>query len=395
MGSKNGPLTNGNPFTSTSNHSNSLKFNGLSNGTHSINEHGNHNSNSADRISPSSSNNSSDAKAFEEFKFSTKDGHSRQVSKSEPPIKLNKITFNGAINSNTNDIKSHQNGRVVKGVVNGRSSSCSKSSTSSAKERTAVIKQAKTFFTYPKKFIQWRNKEALCWLDAVQCLLVHNRHVQQIVFSDNFNQDSVVYKLVKAQKQAQELLETIKAEKVSVLFSSKNRHSEIHPACSSQDGCNVEMKLVSPDGALDVKTGAGNQTSGQSLVTSSNLNGNTEMSDSLKASQIEDEMSSIREQVWHALQPKLQLERGRDDSPVFTMSSLIRENPNIEKLFKLNYTFWVQCSKCGYAEQEAFEKVLPTLPAVVKDFQITEPSHVKSCALCGFNEARRTMVYDQ
>ena len=400
MDSKNGLLTNGNTVhSSTTNHSKpTMKLNRLTNGTHSINGHANHASNAADRISPSSSNNS-DVKAFAEFRFSTKDNQPRQASKSEPPIKLNTITVNGAMNKDTQDLKTSLNGGVTTVAVNGRSSSCSKDSTSSTKQRTALIKQAKTFFTYPKKFIQWRNKEALCWLDAVQCLLVHNKHVQKTVFSDNFDQESIMYKLVKAQKQAQELLETIKADNVSGLFSSKNRQSEILPASSSQDGGKalpkVEMKLVSRDGSLDVKTGAGNQSIGKTLVTSSNANGEAELNDSLKASQIEEEMVSIREQVWHALQPKLKFERGRNDSPVFTMSSLIRENPLIEKLFKLGYSFWVQCSKCGYAEQEAFEKVLPTLPAVVKDFQIVEPSHTKSCALCGYNDARRTMVYEQ
>lgn len=419
-GSVNGALPNGTPsqwYHNTSKHSKTVQ--NLNSVTSDIlKENGHVNSflsDPSERASPSSSADSTETKIFAGFRFSM-GGNLQKKSKSEPP--LDKLKTDSLCIPPDNYKPQIVPRNAVKNTVNGNVSNiaCSVSVEENCKKNEPLIslrgkltgtekkwhlKQAKTFFSYPDNFIQWRNSDALCWLDAVQCLLVHNRHVHKTVFNDSFDKDSVIYKLLKAHKQAQELLQTVKCDNVPALFSAKTKAPEILAKISCQRvNCNasktlqkVEMKLVSKDGLVDVKTGAGID----SVKTLANnvFDDSIKISDKTKADQIEKELVDVREHIWQKLQPKLKFERGRNDSPVFTMSSLIRDNKSIENLFKMNYSFWCQCSKCGYTEQESFEKVLPTLPMVVNEFKITEPSHSKTCSLCGFTDARRTMVFNR
>ena len=284
-------------------------------------------------------------------------------------------------------------------------SSVSRCAKLSAKKKKLILLQAKPFFSYPDKFIQWRNRDALCWLDSVQCLLVHNRHIHKTVFDTGFDQNSVLFKLLLAHKQAQELLENISSEYYPKLFQTNSHDTEILSKHSSPGQLTtdtsklspkktVEMKLVSIEGSVDVKTGAGNVGSNRTSADGM-MQKDSRLENSLKANQIDSLLNSVREDVWQKLQPKLKFERGRNDSPVFTMSSLLRENTNIENLFKMNYSFRYKCNKCGHAEEEIFDKVLPTLPGVVKSFSIRQPEHSRTCSQCGFKDAKRTMVYER
>ena len=279
----------------------------------------------------------------------------------------------------------------------------SKSQKLTAKRKQFILQQAKSFFSYSDTFVQWRNRDALCWLDTVQCLLVHNRHVRKTVFDRGFDQSSVLFKLLFAHKQAQELLENIKRNQYVQLFQTNGDGLEIlskisshgklsDEAAKSSPRKTVEMKLVDMQGSIDVKTGAGNVDCTRTLAEEMSKN-ESEHNNTLKVSQIDSLLNNVRENIWQKLRPRLKFERGRNDSPVFTMSSLLRENPDIENLFKMSYSFMCKCHRCGLNEEQDYEKVLPTLPGVLKSFSISQPTHTKVCSQCGCKDARRTMKY--
>ena len=369
---------------------------------------------------------SNGTKGFTGFTFNGREKLCKPTSKSEPPLdklqkdmfllsnpnikKLQVASFHQGIQGKESNSKLINTGNsgIGKTLVGDASSSIDcKIDRLSATQKEWCLEQARSFFSYPDRFVQWRNKEALCWLDAVQCLIVHNRHIHKTVFDERFDRGSVLFKLVNTHKQAQDLLaDLVNCENYDQhLLQSSSQDPEILSKSSSHKQLTngipivsprkVEMKLVSIDGSVDVKTGAGD-IGGSKTQNDCHTGGYvSELSDLQKAAQIEKLLNVAREDVWHKLQPKLKFERRRNDSPVFTMSSLLREHPDIEKLFKMRYSFRFQCNHCGHCEEECVEKVLPTFPNVVKDFSITKPAHSRTCSHCGYKDARRTMEYQR
>ena len=62
---------------------------------------------------------------------------------------------------------------------------------------------------------------------------------------------------------------------------------------------------------------------------------------------------------------------------------------NYNNIFRFTYS----CPHCEFVEDTDCESVLPSLPAVVKDFNIIHPVHKKKCLNCSYTKGKRKMIY--
>ncbi len=101
--------------------------------------------------------------------------------------------------------------------------------------------------------IQWKNKEALCWLDVVMCLLVHCKQLRNLLTS-NPQEQGILRTLITAYDQAQALAQLAVGE---------------DPASGLDKTASLETSV----GTIPVKTGGGviNPLTGSPLVNVPNL----------------------------------------------------------------------------------------------------------------------------
>ncbi|KAH3709360.1 uncharacterized protein LOC127857684 isoform X2 [Dreissena polymorpha] len=217
---------------------------------------------------------------------------------------------------------------------------------------------------YPKQFVQWRNKDNLCWLDVVLCLCVHNVTLKRQV---TFDTDCLIYKLLKAHNQAQSLL--------------------------SKSSCDGNQDLANHSYRQLANTVRGINDNENKSLLKENESAFKKKEVLFDNSEIENILNGVREEVWQFLQTKLRCSRGQHESPVFAFPLFLRQSPELSDVFKMKYSFEYKCSCCEYTESHSFENLLPTFPELVDNFSISSPSHKKKCPECGNSEDVRTMVY--
>lgn len=243
-------------------------------------------------------------------------------------------------------------------------------------------------------FPQWQNKDALCWLDVVMCLLVHCKKLQENVKSFNEKHKTVLSTLLTAYSQACEILNSSRELKLSTSKSVPSSTEEKVQLASLRSPFTMQK---SPDvvnkfqhmSLMDnrVKTGAG-------IKLSSQLD--------LEHYAIEDRyyyafsmLQDVRETVFEKLQPRLQCEKGKNDSPLFAIPLLVKGNNAIEKLIMMKYRFDFNCKACGYKQSDSYEQVLPTIPKPPQNMRSAEPTVEWSCFKCRAPWQQQKMVFEK
>uniref|UniRef100_A0A2C9KSI5 Ubiquitin-specific peptidase-like SUMO isopeptidase domain-containing protein n=1 Tax=Biomphalaria glabrata TaxID=6526 RepID=A0A2C9KSI5_BIOGL len=210
-------------------------------------------------------------------------------------------------------------------------------------------------------FVQWQNLDAMCWMDVVLIMLVYSPTLRPLVNLDPTHElaSTLLITLLKANRQAQVLLQNL---------LKKSNGAEIS----------------------SLQTGAGNSASLQDPKTSK-LVCKENMDEIGKAINI---LYAMREKIWQALQPRLRCERGKHNSPVLVLPLLVREKPAIKQMFTMNYRYVFKCEVCGYSQDDAHTKILPSIPAVPADFNMTTPSFVRNCFECQAPNQRMLMKFE-
>ena len=240
--------------------------------------------------------------------------------------------------------------------------------------------------------LQWRNKEALCCLDVVLCLLVHCKQLRKLFNSTNTNEQSVLRTLIAAYDQAQSLLELINSsrelspDKTANLETSvgtitvKTGGGDLSPvACLTNSiGCaqivsspsvqqtnddddddffkclddldldaeSTKFDIQSLEDLLDGKLDSPVKSQKSPIRLPIQRNtlptvsaGNSDVKNSeiclAEASLL---LEDVREQVWQSISSKLRCQKGRDDSPVFALPLLLQESQTVVDLFSLSFT---------------------------------------------------------
>lgn len=106
-------------------------------------------------------------------------------------------------------------------------------------------------------------------------------------------------------------------------------------------------------------------------------------------------LQDVRETVFLKLQPKLQCEKGKNDSPLFAIPLLVKGDSVVEKLIRMKYRFDFNCKACGYMQSDSFEQILPTLPKPPQNISIAEPTVERSCFKCRAPWQQRKMIFEK
>ena len=238
--------------------------------------------------------------------------------------------------------------------------------------------------------LQWRNREALCWLDVVMCLLVHCKQLRKLFNSTNSNEHSVLRTLITAYDQAQSLLEFVNSsgdslpDKTANLETSvgtitvKTGGGDLSPVACLANSISCTSNLPDPsvqqtdddddffkcldDLDLDAESTKFDIQSLEDLLEGKldspvksqkspirmPVQKNTSPMASARKSDVKSSemclaeasllLEDVREQVWQSISSKLRCQKGKDDSPVFALPLLLRESQSVIDLFSLSFT---------------------------------------------------------
>lgn len=186
-------------------------------------------------------------------------------------------------------------------------------------------------------WIQWRNVNALCWLDSILSALVHLEALKNIV-TELCSKDSVFWRLFEKYNQANKL------------YTSQ----------------------------LDeVKDGDSKKLTSEILA------------------EIETCLNEVRDEIFAKLQPQLRCTLGERESPVFAFPLLLRIEAHIEKLFTYSFSWDFECSQCGHRYQNRCMKNLVTFTNVIPEWHPLNAAHFGPCNSCNSKSQIRKMVLEK
>ena len=217
------------------------------------------------------------------------------------------------------------------------------------------------------KYIHWRNVDALCWLHVVFCLLTHSRLLRQNVAA-TAEKDSIFTRLISAFDTAQNLFQQ----------SLKLRRCEL--LCRT----GKTVKLETSIGQVMVKTGGGDasdvvfQKSIATIVMDVSelpLLGNScpsfdmtsilskddpdkvcidKMSQEAKRfdESSRETLSKVRAALLSCLKPKVGCVRGKNDSPLIALMTMLHLERPVRELVDVEYDWKLVCSSCGHVRTD-------------------------------------------
>nr|XP_033804976.1 SUMO-specific isopeptidase USPL1 isoform X2 [Geotrypetes seraphini] len=184
--------------------------------------------------------------------------------------------------------------------------------------------------------LQWRNKDALCWLDCILSALVQSVTLKKA--------------MTEACAKDEELI-------VQKLFTEYNKACALLATCPMKAENLMEVSIERLDKA--------------------------EMC-----------LNKIRRAVFDQLQPQLNCELGKHESPVFAFPLLLKKDPWLEKLFLHSFCWNFECALCGYKYQQRYTKTLTTFTAVVPEWHPLNGTHMAPCNNCQDKMQRRKMILE-
>ncbi|XP_028733899.1 SUMO-specific isopeptidase USPL1 isoform X2 [Peromyscus leucopus] len=187
--------------------------------------------------------------------------------------------------------------------------------------------------------VQWKNSQALCWLDCILSALVHLAALKTTVVETCSREECVFGRLLEAYHQADTLLHT----------------HHLH-AVTGEDCKKLTSEILA---------------------------------------EIETCLNEVREEIFFKLQPKLRCTLGEMESPVFALPALLKLDPHVEKLFTYSFSWNFECSNCGHQYQNRCLKSLVTFTNVVPEWHPLNAAHFGPCNSCHSKSQIRKMVLER
>ncbi|XP_048787912.1 SUMO-specific isopeptidase USPL1 [Lagopus muta] len=106
-------------------------------------------------------------------------------------------------------------------------------------------------------------------------------------------------------------------------------------------------------------------------------------------------LNEIRNQIFIQLQPQLRCELGKEESPVFALPLLLKQDQQAEKLFLHSFSWKFECMCCGYKYLDRCRKTLTTFTNVIPDWHPLNAVHVAPCNNCSDRSQRRQMILEK
>ncbi|XP_031194657.1 SUMO-specific isopeptidase USPL1 isoform X2 [Mastomys coucha] len=187
--------------------------------------------------------------------------------------------------------------------------------------------------------VQWKNTQALCWLDCILSALVHLEVLRNTVLEVCSIEECVFGRLFETYHQADKLLHT------------HHLHGVTGEDCK---------KLTSE------------------IFT-----------------EIDTCLNKVRDEIFAKLQPKLRCTLGDMESPVFALPVLLKLEPHVENLFTYSFSWNFECSHCGHQYQNRCVKSLVTFTNVVPEWHPLNAAHFGPCNSCNSKSQIRKMVLER
>lgn len=106
-------------------------------------------------------------------------------------------------------------------------------------------------------------------------------------------------------------------------------------------------------------------------------------------------LNEIRNQIFIQLQPQLKCELGKEESPVFALPLLLKQDQHAEKLFSHSFSWKFECMCCGYKYLDRCRKTLTTFTNIIPDWHPLNAVHVAPCNNCSDRSQRRQMILEK
>ncbi|XP_078513266.1 SUMO-specific isopeptidase USPL1 isoform X4 [Lissotriton helveticus] len=191
-------------------------------------------------------------------------------------------------------------------------------------------------FQGKKLHLQWRNRDALCWLDCILASFVHLKTLKRAVAEGCNEKDSIFKQLLSIYNQANALLTY---------------------RCRGEGNA--------PEVSLEV------------------------------LDQAENHLNDIRNAIFDLLQPQLKCELGKNDMPVFALPLLVQKDSSFQKLFEHSFVWKFECLQCGFRSQDRCRKALTTFTRLIPEWHPLHAVHVAPCNNCLAQSQRREMILEQ
>ncbi|CAH1776105.1 unnamed protein product [Owenia fusiformis] len=251
-----------------------------------------------------------------------------------------------------------------------------------------------------EKWPQWENMDALCWLDVLLTVIVHNKSIIDLVSTTTTA--SVFATLLAAYQQAKTLLNTkhrvpLSAHPVKVQTGG-GPHVMIDSYPAPISTVNIQNKTAPQTLAKPMEATDG-EIELENFLDSFEEPSNTEKKSECKVQSRRklalDEygvysedleracsiMENVRQDIWRRVQPSLKCKKGKHDSPVIAMPVVLKLMSLYDPLL-LHHTWTFTCPKCNCKKSESQRKVLLTFPCIPVDFSAKNPCFVRPCFSC-------------
>ncbi|CAH2225130.1 SUMO-specific isopeptidase USPL1 isoform X1 [Pelobates cultripes] len=179
------------------------------------------------------------------------------------------------------------------------------------------------------KYLQWRNKFSLCWLNCILAFLVHSSTLKNFVAESGFMEESVIHILFAKYKEAN-----------AIVTSTSHRSKRGYPKnLSAAQKCLEEVRMV----------------------------------------------------LFDTIKIPLKCKLGDKETPVFALPLLLKQDPKFEELFVHSYSWSFSCNLCGYQHQECCEKTMTTFTNIAPDWSPLNAVHIAPCNKCQDTGQKRKM----
>ncbi|NWI14530.1 USPL1 isopeptidase, partial [Crypturellus soui] len=109
----------------------------------------------------------------------------------------------------------------------------------------------------------------------------------------------------------------------------------------------------------------------------------------------ESYLNEIRNRIFTQLQPLLGCKLGEEESPMFALPLLLRQDRQAEKLFLSSFSWKFECLCCGYNYQDRCRKTLSTFTNIIPDWHPLNAIHIGPCNNCNDKSQRRQMILEK
>ena len=240
------------------------------------------------------------------------------------------------------------------------------------------------------KYMHWQNKDALCWLDVLMCMLVHNQTVR--ILSETANNGNLIKAIVKTFDKAQMVLSHGELDAAGKKMNLETSIGMVTAKTGGGDNSKLGFTTVAgggsrgsfcgtsraddydgstalemfPQGCTPSEDTSNASSTGVAFkvpLKRASLSNSTTVCDThsfrtenvAKAALLLD---AVREETWKSLQPRLKCRKGLNDSPVFALPLLLEKSLPLEDHFKLSYRWDMVCTNCNHHHTARYETTL-------------------------------------